>query len=358
MIKKFIKAICLCALIMLSIGCQKASKSQVSNQQKETGYDNLADLVYIKESLLDQLPESVHSYEGNKFDVNRIKDNLSTWLGPETVVEEKTYDRSLEYHLLNKDKMIFLMSSMADSALSVTLSTPEGNLLDSLFYYYENINKIQFDWKHEVTKDESENKVREAIDSFFAGLGIEVEYSLSTQSIKKDQFGIIFKQIQETFDSTEYPAEMLQLEPSDFVVAELRTKKDDHLMISKDTHLGSTDQVNVISGTTMRFLLKDGQIVYANLTQLRIPGRHSEAPVVINKKRIIEGLKAKFDELLISDKSFIDQVDIEYAPIYQDQGAGSLYTDYEFRPLLKFMIRSSEFPQKFFIDPETGKEVN
>ena len=71
----------------------------------------------------------------------------------------------------------------------------------------------------------------------------------------------------------------------------------------------------------------------------------------------IEAIKEKYKETLLENPVYIENIQIEYAPLPIEQNEGQLYEARSYQPLVAVTAKEENRLEKFYLNPLNWKEV-
>lgn len=334
-----------------------ASSSELAPSSVD-GYYELLPKVYLAETIDRQLQVTVHQYGATNGDSEEITEQFTSWLGSgfeeQVVVEDKVEHRKLIKGDTTAEAFVNKLGAWIHYGNPQATSLREvysNFLLDSMD---QHVSISQFNDSLSFESEEALKGVKEFIGKFQFGFS---DFDYVVASVSKASFQQYLPYMQETLLKGTENISRYEAALADAYFITVHPKIDGYRIIDSATSLGSLEQLNETIGTEFVFVVTAEGIQYLDISGLFLATAPVAEPIEITSDKILAAIKSKYDETLLEQPVYIEEIQVAYAPIPLNQVEGNLYNERQYQPIVVVTVKEQDQLQKFYLNPLTWKEV-
>lgn len=332
-----------------------SSQGHQETRSVKEGYQELTNQVYLSNNIETSHTEELPTFDTEKGETELLVAATQAFMGEGATVTEVVEDRYPITRLQKEELRADITISKTGSWLY--LRSSDSSDLESTFTallsdaIYNDIHITDFAENLPFSKEDSVGKVQDFLTNLH--LGFEdydyLVYSVSKESLL-DYLPTYEKNAADLKGSTVVADNL-----TDMYYITVYPKLSDKRVIDEETQLGSSGEINFVRGPSLNFIVTEAGIQQILLVGLILPTQKKEELITVSVQKGLEGLKSKYQDLILEGPVYIEDYTIEYVPLPVQEG--ELYGGNLYRPFLVFKVQENDRSYKVLIDPVTGKEV-
>ena len=350
--------------VLLCVGCTYSNEQKqesISSSNAETqlvdGYQELVAKVYISDNIKRDFQTKLYQYGVSTGDEAFATKKLMEWMGAGAQESSLTGDGSTHTQLVlgqmtgealvNKNGTWITLDNKSKAALVSLYSSLLADSADNTSDNSKFKDSISF------SSDEALDKVKKFIEIFQLNFS-DYDYVIAT--VSKQSLEAYLPQMKKNPMKEGTDFSIYDNQAEDLCVISVYPKIEGYRVIDSNVMLGSGEQLNVTYGTNFTFAITESGIIHADMLGVYLPTQAGEQ-ILVSYAQAIEAIKEKYKETLLENPVYIENIQIEYAPLPIEQNEGQLYEARSYQPLVAVTAKEENRLEKFYLNPLNWKEV-